>query len=78
MFNLSLFGKKDYDKSLVSVMGVFSKAQKQAEELITRMNNEISSNNDSIKALQDRNAQIEKTRQGTQKFVNNLDKLLKV
>lgn len=76
MSKLFLFWKKDYNKGLTSVMGIFHKAISKAEKLMAKMEKEMDSNVEKINALQDRNAQIKKTHQETKNFANNLSKLL--
>ena len=44
MFKLFLFWKKDYNKGLASVMGVFHKAISKAEKLMAKMEEEMDSN----------------------------------
>lgn len=76
MFNSS--SKKDYNKKFQSVMSVFTKAQEEAQQLITEMESEMDSNIEAINRLQERNAEIKKTHQGTKKFIENISNLLKV
>jgi len=73
-----LFWKKDYNKSLTSVMGAFHKAISKAEKLMAKMEKEMDSNVEKINTLQDRNAKIKKTHQETKNFADNLSKLLNV
>lgn len=76
MRKLFSFGKTNYNNGLSSVMSVFTKALKKAQELVAKMVKEIEANNEEIKSLEERNAEIEVTRQSTEKFIENLNKLL--
>lgn len=76
MTKLIFFWKKDYSRSLTSVMGVFSKALIKAQKLMQRMEQEIAANDAEIEALDSRNEQIRQVHKYTEKFANSLKSLM--
>lgn len=76
MTKLFFFWKRDYSVSLTSVMGVFNKAQRKAQKLMQKMEQEIAANDAEIEALNSRNEQIRQVHKDTEKFANNLKSLI--
>lgn len=76
MTKLLFFWKRDYSVSLTSVMGVFNKAQRKAQKLMQRMEQEIATNDVEIESLNNRNEQIRQVYKDTEKFANNLKSLI--
>ena len=76
MTKLLFFWKRDYSVSLTSVMGVFNKAQRKAQKLMQKMEQEIAANDAEIEALNSRNEQIRQVYKDTEKFANNLKSLI--
>lgn len=76
MTKLLFFWKRDYSVSLTSVMGVFNKAQRKAQKLMQKMEQEIAANDAEIEALNNRNEQIRQVHKDTEKFANSLKSLI--